>query len=110
MLSGVGCVAKRSGDVGVFGVPEDAGNGCFQGDEEEQEEVIVARHGRGCQRFGWMLRWMTQRLWPGDSGRRRVVCKWRATTTARAVTKQRSLEGNTKAVGNGKCLPEIFMG
>ena len=73
MLSGVGCVAKRSGDVGVFGVPEDAGNGCFQGDEEEQEEVIVARHGRGCQRLGWMLRWMTQRLWPGDSGRRRVV-------------------------------------
>ena len=73
MLSGVGCVAKRSGDVGVFGVPEDAGHGGFQGDEEEQEKVIEVRHGRGCQRLGWMLRWMTQRLWPGDSGRRRVV-------------------------------------
>lgn len=59
MLSGVGCVAKRSSDVGVFGVPEDAGHGWFQGGEEEQEEVIEVRHGRECQRFGWMLRWMT---------------------------------------------------
>ena len=46
MLSGVGCVAKRSSDVGVFGVPEDAGHGGFQGGEEEQEKVIVVRHGR----------------------------------------------------------------
>jgi len=52
MLSGVGCVAKRSSDVGVFGVPEDAGHGGFQGGEEEQEKVIVVRHGR---RVGWML-------------------------------------------------------
>ena len=52
MLSGVGCVAKGSGDVGVFGVPKDAGRGRFQESEEKQEEVIVARHDRGCRRFG----------------------------------------------------------
>ena len=40
MLSGVGCVAKRGGDVGVFGVPEDAGRGGFQGGEEKQEREV----------------------------------------------------------------------
>ena len=40
MLSGVGCVAKGSGDVGVFGVPEDAGRGWFHEGEEKQERKV----------------------------------------------------------------------
>ena len=40
MLSGVGCVAKGSGDVGIFGVPEDAGRGWFHEGEEKQERKV----------------------------------------------------------------------
>ena len=60
MLSGVRCVAKRSGDVGVFGVPVDAGRGGFQGGEEKQEREV------------WPPRWQHGSfLW---CGKRRSVC------------------------------------
>jgi len=60
MLSGVGCVAKGGGDVGVFGVPEDAGRGGFQGGEEKQEREV------------WPPRWQHGFfLW---CGKRKSVC------------------------------------
>jgi len=40
MLSGVGCVAKGGGNVGVFGVPENAGRGGLQRGEEKQEREV----------------------------------------------------------------------